>query len=104
MVTFKYPFITQPLRLNDIEYLIVSKHISEKNIANSNIEVSKEKFNKLITLISTLNSAGKLIQVNSKKENYKRSYIEDLLVSKLSEKGIVGAKTIKSALKPSRKI
>lgn len=107
-VVFKYPFLSYPLALEEIDYLVVSTDLlnaitNQNSLAAFDIR-DDSKFNKLFTLVSELYSAGKLLFLDNTKENYHRSSFEQALKAYLSKRNIVGAKTINSDIKPVRKI
>lgn len=105
-MVFKYPFISHPLNMDEIQLLIVSKNIlkitSDKATIND-LDISERGFIKLKKIISALDSSGKLIYVNPKQESFERSHLEGFILQKLIENHIFGAKTVKSNLKPRRK-
>ncbi len=110
-VVFKYPFLTQPLTLDDIEYLIVSTDLldaieSGKKLGVFN-KMDDSKFGRFTTLIANIQAMDKLLVPEYAKENYlchsARSDLEKALIECLLKREVVGAKAINSNIKPTRK-
>jgi hypothetical protein len=105
-VVFKYPFFSRPLKIEEIEYLIVSPFILD--IINNNESVILNSVMKdidlssLVLLLTELYNAGKLLFLEDKLENNDRGILEKYLTDKLQEKSIIGAKTLMSSMKPTR--
>lgn len=92
-VVFKYPFLCHPLTLDDIDYLIVASNYLERFKNDKN-------FKKLESIINKLQASKKLIQVRASTECSDRSIMEKMIVEVLSDKGIKGARPVKSEEKP----
>lgn len=90
-VVFKYPFLTQPLILDDIEYLIISSNL---------LNTVRDK--KVSDIFNKMDDAGKLL-ISDGEGNGNRSYLEETLIGDLSKRGVSGAKAINSSVKPKRK-
>ncbi len=107
-VVFKYPFLSHPLTLEDIDYLIVSADflsaLEDRKKTSAVNEMSDSNFNKLTTVVAEIHAAGKIIVPERTKENSHRSGLEKVLMECLLERAIVGAKTIKTDIKPMRTI
>ncbi len=110
-VVFKYPFLTHPLTLDDIEYLIVSTDlfaaIENKKKLSVFDKMDESQSGRLSTLLSNIHAIGKLLTPEHVKENYPhqigRSDLEKVLMKCLLKRDVVGAKTISSNSKPTRK-
>ncbi len=107
-VVFKYPFLTQPLSLNDIDYLIVSENllaaIENKKTLSAFKELNDSKFTSLSSLLNNLHMSGKLIIPECTDDNCQRTSFEKLLQDHLLTREIDGAHAIYSDLKPIRTI
>jgi len=107
-VVFKYPFLVQPLSLDDIEYLIVSTDlldaIGRQKKLSSFSDLRDSEFTRLTKLLSDLHASDKLITSESTKETdpRQRSSLEKGLMSALLKRGVVGSTTINTNLKPIR--
>jgi hypothetical protein len=107
-VVFKYPFLTHPLRLDDIEYLIISTDLLDavKNSSGLNkfSEIDGAELNRLSSIIAEMHALDKLIIQEHIEENNTRSNMEKALIKSLLKREAVGAKSINSNIKPSRKM
>jgi hypothetical protein len=106
-VVFKYPFLSQPLTLDDIEYLIVSTellHTLQDSDKSGALNGFKEPdSNQLALLISDSYETGKLFALEQSEENYHRSSLEKALMKCLLNRDVSGAKAISSNFKPTLK-
>ncbi|MBL1141954.1 MAG: hypothetical protein HND53_07990 [Proteobacteria bacterium] len=107
-IVFKYPFLSHPLGIEDIDYLIVSPQIvdlieNNKNSARFS-EIQDLDFNKISLRLSELYNAGKLLMPDFNMEDNGRSVLEKKLVAHLLENAVFGAQSVTSAIKPARKI
>ena len=107
-VIFKYPFLTQPLSLNDIECLIIPAGllaaIENKKILSVFKELDESKFTSLSSLLNDLYMLEKLIIAENTDDNCQRRSLEKLLQDHLLKREIDGARAIYSDLKPIRMI
>lgn len=105
-VVFKYPFLTEPLSLNSIDALIVSPDlfaaIENREEHDKLKELSDSKFKTLSTIINNLKTTGKCFSIETKNNQFERTYLEKILLEALKRRNIVGAEAIKSAFKPKR--
>ncbi len=91
-VVFKYPFLTEPLNLADIDYLIVTPHLLDTIDSN----------NKLSAIISELHVAGRLIIPAYFEGIDHRAKLEKTLLTTLSKFSVAGSNVINSSFKPKR--
>lgn len=107
-VVFKYPFLTQPLTLDDVEHIIVSVDLLDviQNKKNADVfnEMDEPAFSQLSLLITEMHDTGRLLITEGTKEDCKRSNLEQVLIKNLSKRNIAGAKAINSDIKPKRKV
>lgn len=103
-VVFKYPFLCDPLTLQNISYLIVSAKLLDKIFNQKEVkDLNYSIINRLSKIINELQIRDKLIIFDSVEQISGRSSIERMLQKKMSEKSVSGAKTVKSELKPTLK-
>jgi hypothetical protein len=106
-VVFKYPFLTYPLNITDIDCLIVS--IEFLNVINNREELNKyenfddDQYTRLLKTINTLQESNKIIIPEAKPESHQRSLLEKKLLNLLIKREIVGATIIDSSDKPKRR-
>jgi hypothetical protein len=104
-VVFKYPFLSKPLMIEKVDYLIVSPFVL--NIINNedkmpDVVMEDLEKSRLALLFTELYNAGKLLIPEEKEGNNERSILEKNLMGKLQEKSVTGAKTIAGSIKPTR--
>jgi hypothetical protein len=110
-VVFKYPFLTQPLTLDDIEYLIISTNLLDaiENGKKSGAfnKMDDSKFSRFTSVVANIQAMDKLLVPEYTKENVpcliSRSDLEKALIECLLKREVTGAKVINSNIKPTRK-
>jgi hypothetical protein len=110
-VVFKYPFLTQPLTLDDIEYLVVSidllKAIENGKKLSVFCDMDDVIVSRFTTLIVNIHAMGKLLAPEYVKDNSPhhscRTVLEKTLIEYLLKREVVGAKATNSNIKPTRK-
>lgn len=103
-VVFKYPFLSYPLTLEDIGYLIVPVDLIDK--LKNRIKpdgMDDDAFDKLLSIVDALQVSDKLILCDCEKEKFDRSQVEKIIVESLVNRKISSATTVKNTVKPTRK-
>jgi hypothetical protein len=103
-VVFKYPFLTESLTIDDIDYLIVSSSvldiINDREKSEALNGVKGLDFTRLSSIFSDLNYSGKLIFTDVNTEKNKRSILEKNTMAGLLDRAIISAQIVTSIIKP----